>query len=395
MKKYRFNRMETAGSLGDLGTLLPLIVGMVTINHVSPTGIFYSIGLFYILSGCYFGLPVPIQPMKVIAAYAISTGMTYSQISASTGLVCIFLLVIGATDTISFIGRLVPKSVVRGVQLSTGILLMTKGVLFVIDGAPGSQLPEPYLSIQNSGPVPITIIIGIAGTVLTFYFLNSKRYPAGIVVILFGLLTGLFLGTYDGMDRFAPGLYPPPILPAGLPAITDLTVALFVLVIPQLPMTIGNAIIANADLSREYFGEDSHRVTYRATTLSMAAANGLSFFLGGIPLCHGAGGLAAHYRFGARTAGSNLIIGTVFLALAVFTGPHVIFLIHFLPFSILGVLLLFAGSQLSLTILDMFARKDMFVVLTILSITLASSLTWGFLAGIILAFLLRSEKFNI
>ncbi len=387
--------METAGSLGDLGTLLPLIVGMVTINHVSPTGIFYSIGLFYILSGCYFGLPVPIQPMKVIAAYAISTGMTYSQISASTGLVCIFLLVIGATDTISFIGRLVPKSVVRGVQLSTGILLMTKGVLFVIDGAPGSQLPEPYLSIQNSGPVPITIIIGIAGTVLTFYFLNSKRYPAGIVVILFGLLTGLFLGTYDGMDRFAPGLYPPPILPAGLPAITDLTVALFVLVIPQLPMTIGNAIIANADLSREYFGEDSHRVTYRATTLSMAAANGLSFFLGGIPLCHGAGGLAAHYRFGARTAGSNLIIGTVFLALAVFTGPHVIFLIHFLPFSILGVLLLFAGSQLSLTILDMFARKDMFVVLTILSITLASSLTWGFLAGIILAFLLRSEKFNI
>ncbi len=387
--------MEIAGSLGDLGTLLPLIVGMVTINHVSPTGIFYSIGLFYILSGCYFGLPVPIQPMKVIAAYAISTGMTYSQISASTGLVCIFLLVIGATDTISLIGKLVPKSVVRGVQLSTGILLMTKGVSFVIDGAPGSQLLEPYLSIQSAGPLPITIIIGIAGTVLTFYFLNSRKYPAGIVVILFGLLVGLFLGTYDGMSRFTPGFYPPPFLPAGLPSITDLTVALFVLVIPQLPMTIGNAIIANADLSKEYFGEDSDRVTYRATTLSMAAANGLSFFLGGIPLCHGAGGLAAHYRFGARTAGSNLIIGAVFLALAVFTGPHVIFLIHFLPFSILGVLLLFAGSQLSLTILDMFARKDMFVVLTILSITLASSLTWGFLAGIILAFTLRSEKFNI
>lgn len=387
--------METSGSLGDLGTLLPLIVGMVTINHVPPTGIFYSIGLFYILSGCYFGLPVPIQPMKVIAAYAISTGMTFSQISASTGLVCVFLLVIGATDTISFIGRLVPKSVVRGVQLSTGILLMTRGVSFIIDGAPGSQLLEPYLSIQNIGPLPITIIIGTIGTVLTFYFLNSRKYPAGIVVILFGLLLGLLLGTYDGISQFTPGFYPPHFLPAGLPAITDLTVALFVLVIPQLPMTIGNAIIANADLSKEYFGKDSDRVTYRATTLSMAAANGLSFFLGGIPLCHGAGGLAAHYRFGARTAGSNLIIGTVFLVLAVFTGPHVILLIHFLPFSILGVLLIFAGSQLSLTILDMFARKDMFVVLTTLSITLASSLTWGFLAGIILAFTLRSEKFNI
>jgi len=387
--------MEIAGSLGDLGTLLPLIVGMVTVNDVSPTGIFYSIGLFYILSGCYFGVPVPIQPMKVIAAYAISTGMTYSQISSSTGLVCIFLLLIGITDSITFIGRIIPKSVVRGVQLSTGILLMTKGVSFVIDGAPGTQLSEPYLFIQQIGPLSITIIIGIAGTVLTFYFLNSRKYPAGIVVILFGLLVGLVLGTYDDMGRFTPGFYPPPFLPAGLPAITDLTVALFVLVIPQLPMTIGNAIIAYADLSKEYFGENSDRVTYRATTLSMAVANGLSFFLGGIPLCHGAGGLAAHYRFGARTAGSNLIIGGLFLALAVFTGPHVILLIHFLPFSILGVLLLFAGSQLSLTILDMFARKDMFVVLTILSITLASSLTWGFLAGIILAFTLRSEKFNI
>jgi len=387
--------MELAGSLGDLGTLLPLIVGMVTVNHVSPTGTFYAIGLFYILSGCYFRLPVPVQPMKVIAAYAISTGITYSQISASTGLICIFLFLIGITDTISFIGRLVPKPVVRGVQLSTGILLMTKGISFIFNGAPDSQLLEPYLSIQKIGPLPITVFIGIIGMILTFYFLNSKKYPAGIIVILFGLLLGLFLGTYEGINQFTPGLYPPPFLPAGLPSFTDLTVALFVLVIPQLPMTIGNAIIANADLSKEYFAENSDRVTYRATTLSMAAANGLSFFLGGIPLCHGAGGLAAHYRFGARTAGSNLIIGTIFLILAVFTGPHIIFLIHFLPFSILGVLLFFAGSQLSLTILDMFARKDMFVVLTILSITLASSLTWGFLAGIVLAFTLRAEKFNI
>jgi SulP family sulfate permease len=395
MEKYRFNRMEIAGSLGDLGTLLPLIVGMVTVNNVSSTGIFYSIGLFYILSGCYFGVPVPIQPMKVIAAYAISTGMTASQISASTGLVCLILLFIGITDTISFIGRLVPKSVVRGVQLSTGILLMSKGISFIIEGSPGSPLSEPYLTIQNIGPLPVTLIIGIAGAALTFYFLDSKKYPAGIIVILFGLSVGLLLGTFEGMSRFNPGFYPPPLFPAGLPATADLTVALFVLVIPQLPMTVGNAIIANADLSKEYFGEASDRVTYRATTLSMAAANGLSFILGGIPLCHGAGGLAAHYRFGARTAGSNLIIGGAFLALAVFTGPHVLLLIHFLPFSILGVLLLFAGSQLSLTILDMFARKDMFVVLTILAVTLASSLTWGFLAGIIMAFALRSEKFNI
>ena len=126
----------------------------------------------------------------------------------------------------------------------------------------------------------------------------------------------------------------------------------------------------------------------------MAFANGLSFLLGGIPLCHGAGGLAAHYSFGARTGGSNIIIGTIFLALALFFGPHALVLINLLPMSILGVLLIFAGSQLGLAILDMFARKDMFIVLTIVSVTLIQ-LAWGFLVGALLAQLLGSERFSV
>ncbi len=155
-------------------------------------------------------------------------------------------------------------------------------------------------------------------------------------------------GTHEGFDQLVPGIYLPELLPLGFPRIPDLTVALLVLVLPQLPMTIGNAIVANTDLSKEYFGEESRKVTYKSTTLSMAFANGLSFLLGGIPLCHGAGGLAAHYSFGARTGGSNVIIGTLFLALALFFGPHALVLINLLPMSILGVLLIFAGSQLGL-----------------------------------------------
>jgi SulP family sulfate permease len=324
--------------------------------------------------------------------------MAASQVAASVGLVGLFLFLIGITGSINFIGSLIPKPVIRGVQLSTGLLLMGQGLKMILGKSfqqLAAQSSEPSLTVQAIGVVPIGICLGILGLTITLFLLKNTRYPAAIVVIGLGLLTGLLLGTHEGFDQLVPGIYLPELLPLGFPQIPDLTVALLVLVLPQLPMTIGNAIVANTDLSKEYFGEESRKVTYKSTTLSMAFANGLSFLLGGIPLCHGAGGLAAHYSFGARTGGSNVIIGTLFVALALFFGPHALALINLLPLSILGVLLIFAGSQLGLAILDMFARKDMFVVLVIVSVTLTSNLAWGFIVGVLLAHLLRSEKFSI
>jgi SulP family sulfate permease len=150
-----------------------------------------------------------------------------------------------------------------------------------------------------------------------------------------------------------------------------------------------NAILVYTDLSRQYFGQDSARVGNRAACVSMALANGLSFFLGGMPLCHGAGGLAAHYRFGARTAGSNLMIGCLFIVLPLILGGDIISVLHLRPLAILGVLLVFAGAQLALTVLDLTERSDLFVALFILGITLASNLAAGFLAGIAAAYCLR------
>ena len=171
--------------------------------------------------------------------------------------------------------------------------------------------------------------------------------------------------------------------------------ALLVLVLPQIPMTLGNAVIAYSDLSEQYFGDDSKKVTYRASCITMGLANVLSSLIAGMPLCHGAGGLAAHYRFGARTAGSNLMIGTIFVAMAVFLGIHALAVVYLVPMSILGVLLVFAGSQLALTIIDMRERKDLFVALVMLGITLASNLAVGFVVGIFVAYALKSEKLTI
>jgi len=390
--------MEIAGSLGDLGTLLPIAIGMILINGLSPTGMFFSIGIFYILSGIYYGITVPVQPMKVIGAYAIATAMTPSQVLASGALIGLFLLIIGGTNAITFIGKYTPKPVVRGVQISTGTLLMAQGVKFMIGSSKFQlvrQMAEPYLTVQHIGPVSVGIIIGIAGGVLTLLLLENRKFPAGLVVILGGIFLGLILGTHEGFDKLKIGIYFPKWLPFGFPTGVDFTFAFFALALPQLPMTLGNAVIANADLSYEYFGDDSKKVTYRALTLSMALANLLSFAVGGMPICHGAGGLAAHYRFGARTASSNLMIGIVFLALAFFLGIHALAVVYLLPMAILGVLLIFAGGQLALTIIDMTARKDLFVALLMLGITLASNLAVGFLVGIIVAYVLKSERLNV
>jgi SulP family sulfate permease len=160
-------------------------------------------------------------------------------------------------------------------------------------------------------------------------------------------------------------------------------------------MTLGNAVLAYTDLSREYFAEKSEKLTNRKACVSMALANFFSFCLGGMPLCHGAGGLAAHYRFGARTAGSNVMIGLLFAALALLLGNNIVDVLNLLPMSILGVLLVFAGSQLTLTIMSLERRKDYFVATLILGITLAANLAAGFIAGMIAAQLLRWEKLSV
>lgn len=393
-----FNRTEFAGSLGDLGTLLPLAAGLIIINRLDPTGIFFTIGLFYILTGLYFRVTCPVEPMKVISGYAIAMSISAAQIQASCFWVAVILLLFGLTGLIDVITRFISKAVIRGIQLATGILLLTQGVHLML-GSSKLQLvqgtAEPYLQIQRVGFLPIGLLLGLGLGLLCLVLLDNKRLPAAVVVIGAGVLIGLLAGSRQGWEDLTLGLNLPALLPYGLPTATDFSFALVILILPQIPMTIANAVIANADLSSQYFGKKSSRVTQRGLCVSMALANATSFFLAGIPLCHGAGGLASRYRFGARTGGSNLIIGIIFLLIAVMFGEHTLILVHLLPLSVLGVLLVFAGAQLGLTVIDMHNRKEFFVILLIVGITLAANLAAGFLVGILIDRLISRDHFSI
>ena len=387
-RSFRFDRMELAGSLGDLGTLLPLAVGMIMLNQMNATSVMVSVGLFYILAGLYFGVPVAVQPMKVIAAYAITSEMTQLQIVSSGLWMGALVLFLGATGLIGVIQRYTPKSAVRGVQLAVGVVLLMKGLELMIGH-------DPNLAVQMIGPINTGLLLGAAGLGLTLLLLENKKLPAALVLIVFGIAAGLLIGKPLDREAFAWGFHLPAPMPYGWPAWDDLVWVLPIVVLPQLPMTIGNAIISNTDLTHEYFPETAGRVTNRSVSISQGLANLVSFFLGGIPMCHGAGGVAAHYRFGARTTGSNLYIGGIFLVLALVFGENIVSVLRLLPLSILGVLLAFAGLQLALMIEDLRDRKSLFVALFMLGLALAFNLAVAFIAGIALAYVAKSDKIRV
>jgi SulP family sulfate permease len=380
--------MELAGSLGDLGTLLPLAVGMIVLNQMHATNVLVTVGLFYILSGLYFRVPVAVQPMKVIAAYAIAVGMTPHQVVASGLWMGVLVLLLGVTGLIGIIRRYTPKSTVRGIQLAVGVVLLVQG-LKLITGQ------DPNLAVQTIGPMNTGLLLGAVGLILTLLLLENKKLPAELVLIVFGISTGLLVGKPLDHGVFAWGFHVPRLLPYGWPGWNDLVWVILVVVLPQLPMTIGNAIISNTDLTHEYFPEKAHRVTNRSVSMSQGLANLVAFFLGGIPMCHGAGGLAAHYRFGARTAGSNLYIGGILLVLALIFGENIVSVLRLLPLSILGVLLTFAGLQLALMIHDLQDRKDLFVALFMLGLALVFNLAVAFIAGIVVAYAVKSARISV
>ncbi len=384
-RSFRFNRMELAGSLGDLGTLLPLGVGMIMLNEMHATNVLVAAGLFYILAGLYFGVPVAVQPMKVIGAYAIAAGMTPHQIVSSGLWMGVFVLVLGVTGLIDFIGRYTPKSTVRGIQLAVGVVLLIEGLKLIVG-------PDPNLAVQTIGPMNTGWLLGAVGLVLTFLLLDNKKLPAALVLIILGIASGLLLGKPLDQKAFTWGFHMPGPVPYGWPGWNDFVWVIPVVVLPQLPMTIGNAIIANTDLAHEYFPEKAHRVTNRSVSISQGLANLVSSLMGGIPMCHGAGGLAAHYRFGARTPGSNLYIGGMLLVLALIFGENIVSVLCLLPLSVLGVLLLFAGLQLALMIRDLRGRKDLFVALLMLGVALVFNLAVAFIAGLVVAYAVRSTR---
>lgn len=376
LRHARLDRNEIAGSLGDLGTFLPLLVGMAAQNGLDFAAALFFAGLFNIVTGLTFSIPMAVQPMKAIAAVALTEGLTVPQILAAGATVSLVILVLGVTGLIDWLNRVVPKSVVRGLQLALGLSLLMKGMQMV-SGTNQWFAPDSY----------VTGLLSAAVVLLLFF---SRRVPAALVLFGIGLILAVW--THPGIaGSLGVGFTLPSWTP---PAWEDFVTAFPKAALPQIPLTTLNSVIAVCALSADLFPD--RRAEPRKVAVSVGLMNLIACWFGGMPMCHGAGGLAGQYRFGARTNGSILFLGVVKMLLAVLLGASLMALCQAFPASVLGVLLAFAGMELALVCRDQTSRTDAFAMLLTAAACMAlNHIALGFLLGLSMAWCLRLGLFRV
>ena len=363
---WPLTRLDVAGAFGDIGVLFPIAIALVTLNHLNPTALFLTAGLTYFIAARYFGIPIAVQPFKAVAAIALALSFAPSAI-ASAGLLMGGLLLLSA-----WLARLFTLPIVRGIQLGLGLLLAREGFRLILGARAASKFP---------GGTYVPWLVALASAALLLALRDSRRFPAALVLILGGV--GLGVVQHWGYLP-APGLGFVP-LQFLRPQMAELQMVLPLLVVPQFALTFGNSIVATENTARILYGEQARRVTVRALSLSIGIVNLAGAMIMAAPLCHGSGGITAHYRFGARTPKSSYVIGGVCLGLALF-GRAAVGMLNLIPLAVLGVFLVYVGLQHAAYLRDIANRPSLLMIAVCVGLVsfITTNLMWGFLTGFIL-----------
>jgi len=352
--RFRFNAPEWAGAFGDLGTLLPFAIGLIAVCGLDAGALFVTLGLFNLLCAVAFRVPVPLQPMKLIAAVAIAAQWTPAMLQACGLATGIIWTLLGLTPVMGTIGRRTPVPVVNGIQAALGIMLGWTAFELM-----RAQWLLAFLSI-----------------VIILVLRRSRRMPAALVLMLMSACL-IWLGN-DGSLTLQAGF----CLPRPPQIAFDLIWEVMVQAgFAQLPLTAANAVIATAALARLYWPCSS--LTEKKLSLSMGLFNLAAPLTGGIPVCHGAGGLAAQHAFGARTCGTKIIEGAVMLGLGLFLSGSIAGLLAAFPRPVLGVMLLAVAFELIRPASTVRARADMALLAITILFSLIVNMAAGFLLGIV------------
>ena len=321
---HRTIMQELSGACGDLGTFIPHVIGAMTVAGLAPAGVLLGFGVFMISTGLFYGLPLPVQPMKAVSAVILTNGLRPGEVAAAGMMLGIVLLVLGITGWIGRLARAIPQSVSAGLQLGLGLLMGVLGIKLI--------LQTPW--------------IGFGALVALFVMSRIPRCPAAPLVLAAAAVVGWLSNSAaipNGMN-FSARL--PQVV---LPAWSEVSRSFEIAVLPQLSLTLTNAVIVTASLSRELFPETGSRASERNLALSSGLANVLLCPFGAMPMCHGAGGSQAQYRFGARTGLAPIIFGVVVLILAIGFANHAAGLFAMIPIGAVGALLILAGTDLAIS----------------------------------------------
>lgn len=335
---------ELSGALGDSGVLAPIALALIAVNGFHPTPLFLVFGIAYAAAGLYYRLPVPVQPLKAMAVIALSMGAGVELISLAAFEMAVVLGIIAVTGGARLLERIFTRPLVRGVQLGVGLLLIRKAIVMLVAGD-GTD----HLAVA-SGSAAVTIIVALAVLIVLLVAQERvSRIPAALIL----------LGAGAAFSAVASSPAAPLALPEWSVASLDpslATSALILLVIPQLPLTLGNAAVASAATARDYYGERAARVSVRALCTSMSSFNFIAAFLGGFPVCHGSGGFTSHYRFGARSGWSTFALGAALVVLALMAPRVILSFVAFVPLAVLAAMLAYIGVLHAMLVRDVIGR---------------------------------------
>ncbi len=309
---------DIAGSVGNFGTILPLFFAVSLATGMSLSLMLLLCGIWYIITGIVYRSPIPVEPLKAVAAVVIAGGVTTGEIAAAGIILGVLFFLLGLSGKMQQIAKRIPGSVTRGIQLALGLILLRSAII-------------------EFGLKDLPVFLFCLAILLLFMLGNRLlKLPDLSALVILGIGIMVVLIT-SGIPTA--GL---PVLPIiTTPGYREFADATLNLVLPQIPLTLANAIFATSLLSTELF---QRRITPDKLSLTIGAMTFSSSVLGGFPMCHGAGGVAAHYRFGARTGFAMILGGIILICGSVFlTSPATLAAI---PGGVFGALLLAVSIEL-------------------------------------------------
>lgn len=359
--RVRFDRNELAGSFGDIGTDLPLLIGMIAAARLDAASVFTIFGLLQILTGLLYGLPMPMQPLKAMAVLVISQGIASPTLYGAGVAIGAVMLLLSLSGALEWLARVIPRCVVRGVQVGLGLSLATLAL-------------KQYVPAQGAAGW----WLAGAGFIVMLLPWGSRRLPGGLVLISLGVFYAIAwrldgAAIADGVALCLPQFQSP--------GWYDVLSGALILALPQLPLSLSNSLIATRQTAADLF---PHRpVTIRRLGLTYSLVNLVAPFFGGVPVCHGCGGLAGHYAFGARTGGSVILYGSMYVLLGLLFGGVAAQVVEVFPLPILGVVLLFEALVLLRLVGDT-AGSPRELTIALLVAIVAISVPQGYVVGLLI-----------
>jgi len=368
----RFSIGEISGSLGDLGTLIPITLGMGKLGLINIGTTFFWGGLFNIIGGIFWDKPIPVQPMKTIGSSALSGSLTTpGSVSVAGFLTGTVVSVLGYFKVIQKIADIIPGVLIGIIQAGTGLRFSLSGVNML-------KALKEWLGYDGY------LLSIISALIVCLNFSNykySKYIPSALILFVIGLIISSVQTSMASYKFFNPFFIT-------YMSAEDWKNGFIKGAIPQIPLTILNSVIGIVDLSNSLF--ENNKMSIKEASLSLGFINVLGCPFGAIPSCHGAGGLSGQYKFGARNGLSVIIIGTLKIVISLLFGNVLLDLISNFPSSILGIMLLICGADLTVQGLKRVKTNHTIFVLG-LSIALVFELWIAFLAGVIL-YILKFDK---